>query len=269
MRCAVIGSPVAHSLSPALHRDGYRRHGLEWRYEAIELADDEVSDFVAACASGGDWAGLSVTAPHKQRAATLGDPDHLVRLLQVANTITFHPEAKVHNTDVSGFLRAWHHHGLKPPKRAVILGNGATARSVLVALAGLNVTAVTVLARRASSELVQLGATLGVTVTCDELDADPAEVSVVVNTIPAAATEPIALRLVAQAKVVFDVLYDPWPTPLASAAQQLGRPCLSGIDLLAGQAVDQFQLFTGLPLAFADARRSAVAELARRGNVTQ
>ncbi len=269
MRCAVIGSPVAHSLSPALHRDGYRRIGLAWQYEAIELADHEVSEFVAQCATSGEWAGLSVTAPHKEQVAKLGAPDHLVRLLGAANTITFRPEPATYNTDVDGFLRAWQHYGLARPKRAVVVGNGATARSALVALAGLNVAEVTILARRDSSELAQLGAALGVTVTCDQLTHDPGDVSVVINTIPAAATEPIALRLAARAKVVFDVVYDPWPTPLASAAEQLGRPSLNGLDLLAGQAVDQFRHFTGHHLAFADARRSAVAELQRRGNMTQ
>ena len=145
-RCAVIGDPVEHSLSPAIHRAGYRINGLDWSYEAIRVAPGTLPEFVASLTDPG-WVGLSVTAPHKKDLLGLGEPDSISLMVQGGNTILLGEEPRVYNTDVPGFIKAWRNRGLEGISTAVIVGNGATARSLLVALSGLSVREVTVLAR--------------------------------------------------------------------------------------------------------------------------
>ena len=270
MRAALIGDPAEHSLSPAIHRHGYARLGLDWRYDAITVAPAELDGFVADCLAGADWAGLSVTAPHKEAIVSLGEPDHVTRLVGAGNTLVFHNREAgdtptVHNTDVPGFVRAWRARGLGTARSAAIVGNGATARSLLVALAGLHVGTVVVLARDPARAVrtVELGIALGVDTTAQPLDYHLPDVDLVATTIPAAATAPHARAWAGAAQYLFDAVYHPWPTPLAAAADS-HHTLLTGLDLLAGQAVDQFHLLTGGAVTFDDCHAAAVEELQRR-----
>ncbi|HMR49638.1 MAG TPA: shikimate dehydrogenase [Arachnia sp.] len=271
-RAAVIGDPAEHSLSPAIHRAGYEATGLDWRYDAITVTPAELDGFLAAVKADPVWAGLSVTAPHKERLLGHGEPDQLARLVGGGNTLVLPAdggEATVHNTDVPGFVRAWRAHGLGVPTVAGIVGNGATARSLLVALAGLETREVIVLARapeRAAS-LVELGSALGITVTPELIGQDVAGLDLIASTVPTAATAPHAERWAKASKVLFDAVYDPWPTPLGEAAAAAGRASLNGLDLLAGQAVDQFFLLTGKHLSFELCRSAAGRELKRRAKL--
>lgn len=265
MRCAVIGDPAEHSLSPAIHRAGYRAVGLDWTYDAITVSPGDVDWFVASRREEGDWAGLSVTAPHKARLLDLGEPDAVSRLVGAANTIVFSDTPRVHNTDVPGFVRAVRRRGIRSVGSAAIVGNGATARSLLVALAGLAVTRVTVLARdpdRAAG-IVDLGIALGVDTTAQPLEEAILPVDLLANTIPVAATASRAPYWAGRAEVLFDAVYDPWPTPLASCAAG-SQPVITGLELLAGQAVDQFELLTGHPLDLETALSAAQTELEQR-----
>lgn len=266
-RAGVVGDPAAHSLSPAIHRAGYEAHGLSWAYDAFTVPPDELEPFIAQRAGDPAWAGLSVTAPHKEAALSFGEADEPTRLVGAGNTIVFGPEPRVYNTDVPGFVRAWRARGLEPPRTAAVVGNGATARSIVLALAGLGTREVTVIARdpgRASA-LVELTRALGLAAAVSLLGEPVESVDLVANTIPAAATEPHAQSLAGAGRVVFDVVYDPWPTPLGRAASAEGVVALNGLDLLAGQAVDQFYLLTGHTVTFDACRSAAERELRRRG----
>lgn len=270
MRCALIGDPAEHSLSPAIHRAGYARLGLDWRYDAITVAPDSLEEFVGGCLADASWAGLSVTAPHKESIVAFGEPDHVTRLVGAGNTLVLHREsgsrpATVHNTDVPGFVRAWRARGLGVPRTAVIVGNGATARSLLVALAGLHVTRVIVLARdpARAARTVELGIALGVDTSSQPLGFVPSDVDLVANTIPSAATVGYARAWADAAPWLFDAVYHPWPTPLGAAAAP-HHTVLTGLDLLAGQAVDQFHLLTGGAVTFDDCHSAALAELRSR-----
>ncbi|MGO1384499.1 MAG: shikimate dehydrogenase family protein, partial [Arachnia sp.] len=207
---------------------------------------------------------------HKEAIMAFGEPDHVSRLVGAGNTlVTHHGDSAgvptVHNTDVPGFVRAWRAHGLGVPESAAIVGNGATARSLLVALAGLHVRRVVILARDPSraSSAVDLGIALGIDTTVQPLSLNLGNVDVLANTIPAAATAPFAQSWADAARWIFDVVYSPWPTPLGAAATD-EHTVLSGLDLLAGQAVDQFHLLTGGEITFEQAHAAAVAELKRR-----
>lgn len=262
----MIGQPAGHSLSPAIHRAGYEAHQLDWAYEAYSVPPEELGAFVNDRVHDPSWVGLSVTAPHKEAILAFGDADEPTRLVGGGNTIVFGDEPRVYNTDVPGFVRSWRAHDLEAPRSAAIVGNGATARSITLALAGLGARELTVLARspeRAAS-LIDLASALGLFARAVELGSPLEKVDLVANTIPADATATHADGLARAADVVFDVVYDPWPTPLGRAARESGRTSLNGLDLLAGQAVDQFFLLTGRAITFEQARSAAERELRRR-----
>lgn len=249
-RCAVVGHPVAHSLSPAIHRAAYRSLGLDWSYEGIDVEPGGLPAFVAGLDPS--WRGLSVTAPHKIDLVALGEPDETVRRLGVANTWVRTAEGPVvANTDVTGFELACRTRGLPGPGSVAVLGAGATARSVIAGCAWLGAHDLTIVSRslERSSEALLLAAELGLDAQWVPLaDAGPRRLSgvdLLVSTVPAAGLQGIAEALVAGVATVFDVVYDPWPTPLARAAAAAGTPVLDGLDLLAGQAVGQIRLMTG------------------------
>jgi len=246
-RCAVLGSPIAHSLSPALHRAAYAYLDLDWDYGRYELVADELAAFVAGC--GPAWRGLSMTMPLKEAALELGEVDEVARLAAAGNTLVFGTDGvrRIHNTDVGGLVNALTAAGVGSDSRAVILGAGATARSTLVSLARLGVAEVTVVARTAAKaeQLVPLAATLGVTLTVQQWEAPAAVSDLLVSTASAVAADARAEEWAAASGAVFDVIYHPWPTKLAQAAARRNRIMLNGLDLLVHQAVLQIELMTG------------------------
>lgn len=249
-RCAVVGHPVAHSLSPAIHRAAYRSLGLDWSYEAVDVEPGGLAAFVDGLDEA--WRGLSVTAPHKIDLVALGEPDEMVGRLGVANTwVRTDGAPVVANTDVAGFVLACRTRDLAAPGSVAVLGAGATARSVIAGAAQLGARDLTVVSRslERSSQALMLAADLGLEAQWVPLaDAVPGCLSgsdLLVSTVPADSLRTLAEGLVAGVGAVFDVVYDPWPTPLAAAATAAGIPVLDGLDLLAGQAVDQVRLMTG------------------------
>ncbi|GAA3630400.1 shikimate dehydrogenase [Microlunatus ginsengisoli] len=249
-RCAVLGSPIEHSLSPELHRAGYAALGLDdWTYDRYEVGEDGLASFVAAC-SDRTWRGLSLTMPLKLVALQVGRPDDLARLVGAANTLVFDHEAGAHqvtNTDVGGMVNAVRATGCAMLDSATILGGGGTARAALVSLARLGARTVTLVLRTVerAEPLRPLAGALGVDLVVQHWSDSLPTVDLLVSTAVAGAADALAERAAASASVVFDVIYDPWPTALASAAQARGRLVLSGLDLLVHQAVLQFELFTG------------------------
>ena len=268
-RCAVLGSPIEHSLSPAIHAAAYRHLGLDWTYGRHQVTADDLADFVAELDES--WRGLSCTMPLKEALVRLGQPDGIVTTLGVGNTLVFdgHPAdpatTRVRNTDVLGLEAALEAAGATGSTTAMILGNGATARSCLAALSRLGVSRVQVLARdpRKTESLVVLGEHFEVVVSHQPLGGPVPAVDIVVSTVPADTQVPLADEVAASAGIVFDAIYDPWPTPLALAAEKGGRAVvLNGLDLLAWQAVFQVELFTGqtVPVdVLLDAARKALA----------
>jgi len=249
MRCAVLGSPIGHSLSPVLHRAAYADLGLDWTYEAIEVDEHDLESFVAGLDAG--WRGLSLTMPLKRVVMPLLDSaDPWARAAGAANTVILdHGRRLGHNTDVPGAVAALKERSEGPYRTAVVLGGGATAASILLALSELGCRDARLLVRdpdRAAETLAAVtrhgrGPAVQVGLLTDEVG--PADV--VVSTIPAAAQTPDLVTGAAAAGVVFEVLYDPWPTPLAAAAADGGGTLVGGLDLLVHQAALQVRLMTG------------------------
>lgn len=248
-RCAVLGSPVAHSLSPVLHRAGYAALGMDdWRYDRRECDADTLPGLVGSLDGG--WAGLSVTMPGKAAAAAIADRrSDRVQLLGVANTL-YRSESSwsADNTDVDGVLGALAAHRVGHVGRALLLGGGGTALAVVAALGERGVTELVVAGRRPESRsaALALAATLGlpargVDFTVDGLAGVDAEL--VVSTVPAGTADRLAATLAA-VPVLLDVVYHPWPTGPAAAGAP-GRITVSGLDMLLHQALRQFTLFTG------------------------
>lgn len=254
MRLAVLGSPIAHSQSPALHLAAYRVLGLHWQYESIEIRSDELAAFVGERTA--DWRGLSLTMPLKRDVlALLGWRDDLVGLTGAANTVLFHQDAggrtlRGFNTDVFGIAESFRAVGVARLDTVEILGSGATATSALVAVAKLGASRVVVSARSPERvlPLIEIGERLGISVAAarpDDLD-DGIVPDAVISTLPGGAEHGHRFSdAVRESAVLFDVAYDPWPSPLASAWLERGGRVIPGIEMLVNQALLQVRIFVG------------------------
>jgi shikimate dehydrogenase len=267
MRCAVLGDPIAHSLSPVLHRAGYAATGLEWEYDAHRVPAGGLARFVAGL--GDDWRGLSLTMPLKREALALGhEVGGWARMAGAANTLVRDDGGwSADNTDVPGAVAALREKVTGPLVTATVLGGGATAASTALALCELGVGSLTLLVRspaRAAETLAAIDAHPSrPAVRIGALHADEVVGDVVVSTVPADAQTPDLVERCADVPVVFDVLYDPWPTPLAAAAA-VDRVLVGGLDLLVHQAALQFEMFTGRTTPLAAMRAAGEAALGSR-----
>jgi shikimate dehydrogenase len=275
MRCAVLGDPIGHSLSPVIHRAAYDALGLEgWAYDAVQVPAGGLAAFVEGL-DPAEWRGLSLTMPLKREAVPLLDTqDDWVRLTSVCNTVVLDPDGRRHglNTGVTGALMVLGEHDERPVDRAVVLGGGATAASLLLALAERGTRQATLVVRDPSraDETVRVvrahsGAPEVEVRAVDEVTAARVDGDVLVSTVPASAQVPELLAAVAEVPLVFEVVYEPWPTPLADAAAGAGHAVISGLDLLVAQAVNQVVAMTGrFDVPVGAMRRAAEEALASR-----
>ena len=253
---AVLGSPIAHSKSPVLHRAAYEALGLPWRYEAIEVSTDELPEFIGSRTP--EWRGLSLTMPLKRDVLPLLDTRHeLVELTGAANTVLFHDNAgdrmlKGFNTDVFGITAALLGAGIGRVSAVRVLGAGATAASAIVAVAQLGAGRVAVSARTPErmAGLVSLGERLGVDVRGADVGAQTAGFDgafvpdAVISTMPGGADHDLRFDEATRASsVLLDVAYDPWPSQLALSWLEAGGRVASGLDMLLNQALMQVRIF--------------------------
>jgi shikimate dehydrogenase len=248
-RAAVLGKPVRHSLSPTLHTAAYAVLGLDWTYDRHEVDEDGLADFVAGLDES--WAGLSLTMPLKRAAIPLCDTLGTVAgAVGAVNTLIF-DAAGTHgeNTDVPGLVNALAEVGVNEVPAAAVLGGGATAASAIAALAGVCTGEVEIYLRTTgrAEELVPLAERFGVPLAVRPWAQAPraADAPLVISTAPAGAADDLAGALPGDLGTLFDVVYDPWPTPLAAAWAARGGQVLGGLDLLIHQAVLQVELMTG------------------------
>lgn len=269
-RAAVLGKPVAHSLSPVLHGAAYRALGLAgWSYDRVAVTEAELGGYVAGL--GPEWAGLSVTMPGKRAALACAElATDRARAIGAANTLVQVEPGKwrADSTDidgVSGALReAAGSHSLGGGVGAV-LGAGGTAAAALGAFAELGLDRARLIVREPARARQTVASAHRVGIDVDVLrwsDADFAAVAeesvVVVSTVPAAALEP-HVRELAAARCLLDVIYDPWPTPLAEVVFARGGTLATGLHMLLHQAFGQVEQFTGASAPRAAMRRALAA----------
>ncbi len=270
MRAAVLGSPIEHSLSPALHSAGYAALGLaDWSYERHRVEEAELPGFVAGL--GPDWRGLSCTMPLKRAVLEVAaEVSPLAARAGAGNTLVLRTDGSWYadNTDVGGLVDALTPHW-RGWERVAVLGAGATARSALLALESLGATRVKVYARNVERAMALAAWSITRELTMRVIPSDLAEWAqgaepTVLSTLPPAPG--IEAGLGAREGLLFDAVYADWPTPLARAATAAGMTVVGGLDLLVHQAARQFELFTGHPApvgAMFAAGRTALSERAR------
>ena len=252
-RLAVLGSPIGHSLSPALHAAAYRELELDWQYEAIEVTSETLEEFITS--RNDSWRGLSLTMPLKREVLDMIDQvDPLVELTGSANTLLFHELGGARhtlgfNTDVYGITQSFQTAGYPSLDSVLVLGGGATAASAIAAVNRLSARRVYVAVRN-PDRAVALGAvgdrhgTEVVIVPLDMAAGLAHEVDAVISTLPNGAAHSLEFSAEDMAStVLFDVAYDPWPSILATPWIAAGGAVIPGIDMLIHQALIQVRVF--------------------------
>jgi shikimate dehydrogenase len=250
-RCAVLGSPISHSLSPVLHRAAYEYLRLDWQYDAYDVDEAALPKFMANLDK--TWAGLSITMPLKRAIIPLcEDVSHLARRLSAVNTVVFRSDGTRlgENTDVRGMVAALQEAGVGSIPAAAVLGGGATAISAMAALLETGAGEIDVYVRSSArgAETASAAARLGASVRVRRWEdaANALRAPLVISTTPAGATDHLAVHVPNDPGVLFDVVYDPWPPPLAATWSARRGRVISGLDQLVHQAVPQVELMTGL-----------------------
>lgn len=257
---ALIGDPVAHSRSPAMHSAAFEALGLDWVFVAFCVARGQGGAATRAAGTLG-LAGLNVTMPHKADAARACDDLGVeATALGAANTVVITEDGRLvgHNTDGAGFLAALADEGVDPTgSRCLVLGAGGAARAIALAL-GAAGASVTVAARRdsAAADAARLAGGDGVELA----DAPVEEFEVVVNATPLGMQgepPPFDAGRLRPGQFVYDTVY-PAETPLLAAARRRGVASASGLGMLVHQGALAFELWTGLPAPLDVMRRAAL-----------
>ncbi|PNI09661.1 shikimate dehydrogenase [Arthrobacter sp. AFG7.2] len=259
LRAAVLGHPISHSKSPALHLAAYGALGIDISYTAIDVTELLLPALMGQIRDQPGWRGLSVTMPLK--TAMLGQVDEVrgvAGALGVVNTVSFEEHGNARrtigsNTDVAGIVNALRHAGSGAAPSAVVLGGGGTAASAVAALKELGSSNATVFVRNTSrtAEVRTAAGSLDFALDIRDLAEaarTAAAADVVISTLPPRAADGLAAEVAALKTalpgVLLDVAYDPWPSLLASVWQTGGGTVVPGLEMLLYQAVEQVRLFT-------------------------
>lgn len=262
---AVVGAPVRHSLSPAMHNAAFGAAGLDWVFVAFETGDG--AGVVAAARTLG-LAGLAVTAPHKAAvAASVDEVDPAAAALASVNTVCVRSDGSTFgaSTDGAGFVASLRAAGVDPSgARFAVLGAGGAARSIIDALGRGGVGEILVINR--TPERGRAAAALAPQARCGT-ESEIERVDVVVNATSVgmgSSQLPCNASLLGPEHVVVDIVYEPLETALLAAARRAGARVIDGLGMLAHQAALQQELWTGRRADPVTMRLAAEAELARR-----
>ncbi|MCI9887661.1 shikimate dehydrogenase [Micrococcales bacterium 31B] len=275
-RAAVWGSPIEHSLSPALHNAAYAELGLEsWQYSRREVKESDFADAIKELDDS--WRGLSLTMPLKRVALEVADEvTERARRVGAVNTFLRREDGGWigDNTDVYGIVESLREAGITEVQWGCVLGGGATASSAIGALAELGCTTPTVYVRSKgrSRGLRNAAARLGVQPVIEPWDSawEALSSDVVISTVPSLGADEFAVQVAegddpTAGPLLLDVVYDPWPTHLARAWHSRAGDVVGGFEMLLHQACLQVELMTGRPAPVEAMRRAGSRDLAERG----
>lgn len=264
INAAVLGSPIAHSLSPRLHTAAYRYLKIDGSYSSFDVPAGTLKNFLSD--KSDSWTGFSLTMPLKEEALTCVDViDPLVQRIKSGNTLVKEEDVwKLFTTDVLGFKNAWRIHNKEKPISVVIIGSGATARAAAAAFDSSG-TKICIIHRNSEREDSMKNC-----VQESSIDFYPwifkdfiLEADLVINTTPKFALDDFSKNVASKPSgSFFDVIYDPWPTQFAQAWKGQGGRVIGGIELLIAQGVEQIKLFSKLPIPTDDLIKFLGRELA-------
>lgn len=258
-RLAVLGYPISHSRSPRIHQAAYASLGLAWDYEAIDLPEAKFDAFMTSLDA--EWRGFSVTMPLKRKAFLLATTrDSAAQATLSVNTLLRCNDGWAgFNTDVPGIIACIEALKLGKKNAAVVLGAGATAASAVYSLCEMGFKTIYIAARRiaqaeelvnsfgsgfATIQALQLGDEVAATSNTMQLHQCMTSADLIVNTLPGEASETVNLPEHSSAlPPLFDINYDPWPTPLCSHWKRAGVAHVNGLELLVQQALIQVRIF--------------------------
>ena len=253
----VMGWPVAHSRSPAIHNHWVRQHGLNGHYVLLPVAPDLLGDAVRGLRALG-FAGCNITIPHKVAAMPLMDRiDPLAARIGAINTVVVEADGTLsgYNTDAFGFIQSLL--DAQPNWRAdagpvTVLGAGGASRAILVALAERGAKDIR-LCNRSGDKALALAAEFGAPVKAvpwEQRHEALADAALLVNTtsLGMKGQDPLDLSLdhLPKQALVSDIIYVPLETPLLAAARQRGNPTVNGLGMLLNQARPAFQHWFGV-----------------------
>lgn len=274
-KVGVVGFPIKHSLSPAMHNAAFQALGMQadWHYDAMAIPPD-IADYAVKEPKRHGYIGLNVTIPYKERALQWARPDAKARAIGAVNTLDFRDDTAT-NTDVDGFmddLKA--HQVVLKDETVVVLGAGGAARAAVYGLwqAGATVIVVNRTLQRAQEMLTQLTFSAGIrgVVTLTLEDAAEQDVSLIVNATSAGMTphtdqSPWLAHVPFPPHVtLYDMVYTPAETQLMRQITQVGGRAIGGLGMLARQGAAAFKLWTGVDAPVSVMLATLRAELAQR-----
>lgn len=274
---AVLGSPISHSKSPAIHQAAYRVLGEDWSYSREEVAKGALKRFIEE--QGTSYSGFSVTMPLKENAFHFADEtDEFSNLTKATNTLVRMGDRWLgFNTDIFGIIHAIASKKSEPPTTTLIVGSGSTASSAVVAVSKLAPSStVLIFARNKEKrkELINFAETLGLSaLKCKKLGKGMKQAELTISTLPGNALDELTAKLESKKAftpggLLLDVAYHPWPSKIASLWSARNAPVTSGLEMLIWQAIAQIRIFKfgnydqALPneIAVLEAMRIAVSE---------
>lgn len=275
--CGIIGDPIEHTMSPAMHNAAFEKLGLDYVYVPFLVPKEALGRAIEGIRALG-LRGLSVTIPHKVAVLPLLDKlDPLAEKIEAVNTIVNDNGVLTgYNTDASGFLQALAERSIKlEGKRAVILGAGGAARAICFALADqgastkvLNRRSGMERARELTSRVSELSRSKVRALEMNEANLRTVieESDLLVNATsvgmsPDDGQTPVPGDLLRAGVVVFDIIYNPIQTRLLKEAEKKGAQTINGIDMLVWQGASAFELWTGAKPPVADMRKAALKTL--------
>jgi shikimate dehydrogenase len=272
--CALIGDPVEHTMSPAMHNAAFQKLGLDYVYLPFRVESKQLKQAVAGFRAL-NVRGINVTIPHKVAVMPLLDkPDPLAEKIGAVNTVVNdNGKLKGYNTDAEGFLQALLEHGFKPKnKKVVVLGAGGASRAISYILAqqGANITILNRkqeldwaldIARLIKTNFNQTVEALELSRLADVLPADLLVNATSVGMFPNAKDSPAPAQLLSKVPLVFDIVYNPIKTKLLKDAAVAGAKTVSGVDMLAWQGALAFEKWTGKKAPLDLMRRTAIKML--------
>lgn len=275
--CGLIGDPVAHTVSPAMHNAAFREMGLDFVYLPFRVSREELARAVDGIRAL-NIRGFNVTIPHKVAVIPLLDGlDPMAERVGAVNTVVNNDgELRGYNTDAAGFMQALLEQGVVPEgKDIVVLGAGGASRAISYILAErgarltvlnrqLELDAAEEMAQRISEELEKPVRVLELSLANLAAALEGAEVLVNATSVgmsPDCGESPVPAGLLKAGLLVFDIVYNPIRTKLLEEAEAAGARAVGGINMLAWQGALAFEKWTGQPAPLDLMRREALRAL--------